>query len=63
MPKLLQINSCLGILSTGKITESVAELAMQKVGNAIFYMVLEVLDDKTKTLPSIFFVRGVYAFC
>lgn len=30
MPKLLQMDSCLGILSTGKITESVAELAMQK---------------------------------
>ena len=28
MPKLLQIDSCLGILSTGKITESIAKLAM-----------------------------------
>lgn len=27
MPKLLQIDSCLGILSTGKITESIARLA------------------------------------
>ncbi len=28
MPKLLQIDSCLGILSTGKITESIAKLAI-----------------------------------
>lgn len=28
MPKLLQIDSCLGILSTGKISESIAKLAM-----------------------------------
>lgn len=30
MPKLLQIDSCLGILSTGKITESIANLAMAR---------------------------------
>ena len=30
MPKLLQIDSCLGILSTGKITESIAKLAMSR---------------------------------
>lgn len=30
MPKLLQIDSCLGILSTGKITESIARLAMSQ---------------------------------
>lgn len=28
MPKLLQIDSCLGVLSTGKITESIAKIAM-----------------------------------
>ena len=30
MTKLLQIDSCLGILSTGKITESIAKLAMSR---------------------------------
>lgn len=30
MPKLLQIDSCLGILSTGKITEGIAKLAMDR---------------------------------
>ena len=30
MKKLLQIDSCLGILSTGKITESIARLAMSR---------------------------------
>lgn len=30
MPKLLQIDSCLGILSTGRISESIARLAMNK---------------------------------
>lgn len=30
MPRLLQIDSCLGILSTGKITESIAKLAMNQ---------------------------------
>lgn len=29
MPKLLQINSCLGILSTGKINEWIAFIAMK----------------------------------
>lgn len=30
MPKLLQIDSCLGILSTGKISEGIAQAAMQQ---------------------------------
>lgn len=30
MPKLLQIDSCLGILSTGKITESIGQLAQAR---------------------------------
>lgn len=71
MPKLLQIDSCLGILSTGKITESIAKLAMTRgwechimhgvrcVGDTIqhHYQVSSLIGEYTHYAESLLFDR------
>lgn len=71
MPKLLQIDSCLGILSTGKITESIARLAITQgweclimhgarcVGNTIqhHYQVSSLIGEYIHYAESLLFDR------
>ena len=71
MPKLLQIDSCLGILSTGKITESIAKLAIVQgwechiihgarcIGNTIqhHYQVSSLIGEYIHYAESIFLDR------